>query len=173
MSEEVQLLAGVHPEIAHLSWMVGTWSGVGYFEPFGAEHRKFEEVIEFSSTGAKPEMQYRAKSWWLGEDDARGEVFREEAGLWVGGSSNAVRLELSATTDHNFWAGSTIVSGLQNATITGAHMVLQAVDEAAGILPTAGTRTYGLVNEQLMSVFEFGIEGSKDIDKMWSQLRRL
>jgi hypothetical protein len=52
-------------------------------------------------------------------------------------------------------------------------MVLQAVDEAAGILPTAGTRTYGLVNEQLMSVFEFGIEGSKDIDKMWSQLRRL
>lgn len=173
MSEEVQLLAGVHPEIAHLSWMVGTWSGVGYHEPFGREHRKFEEVIEFTSTGKTPELHFRSKSWWLEADNARGEIFREEAGVWIGGSANAVRLELSTTGDHHIWSGATIVSGIQNAVITGAHMVLQAVDASSAILPTAGTRTYGLVNEQLMSVFEFGIEGAKDIDKMWSQLRRV
>jgi hypothetical protein len=173
MSEEVQLLAGVHPEIAHLSWMVGTWSGVGYHEPFGAAHRKFEELIEFTTTGKTPEISFRSKSWWLGEDDSRGELFREENGLWIGGASNFVRLELASTPDHNLWTGSTIVSGIQNAVITGAHMILQAVDSTSAILPTAGTRTYGLVNEQLMSVFEFGIEGAKDIDKMWSQLRRV
>lgn len=173
MSEEVQLLAGVHPEIAHLSWMVGTWSGVGYHEPFGSEHRKFEEVIEFSTTGQKPEIHFRTKSWWLGEDESRADVFREEAGVWIGASGNQVRLELSNTSDHSLWSGSTVVSGIQNATITGAHMILQAVDVTMAILPTAGTRTYGLVNEQLMSVFEFGIEGAKDIDKMWSQLRRV
>jgi hypothetical protein len=173
MSEEVQLLAGVHREIAHLSWMVGTWSGVGYHEPFGNEHRKFEEVIEFTTTGQTPEILFRAKSWWLAEDDSRAEVFREEAGIWQGKSGNSVRLELTSTEDHNLWSGSAVVSGIQNATITGAHMILQAVDSNSAILPTAGTRTYGLVNEQLMSVFEFGIEGSKDIDKMWSQLRRV
>lgn len=173
MKEEVQLLAGVHPEVAHLSWMVGTWSGVGYHEPFGEEHRKFEEVIEFTSNGQTPELKFRSKSWWLEADDVRGEVFREEAGIWVGGTSNAVKLELFNTPDHSLWSGTTVVSGLQNATITGAHMILQAVDSTLAILPTAGTRTYGLVNEQLMSVFEFGIEGAKDIDKMWSQLRRV
>ncbi len=173
MSEEVQLLAGVHPEIAHLSWMVGTWSGIGYHEPFGAEHRKFEEVIEFTTTGTSPEISFRSKSWWLVEDDARGEIFREEAGFWIGGSGNAVRLELTVFEDHKLWSGATVVSGIQNAVITGAHMILQAVDATTAILPTAGTRTYGLVNEQLMSVFEYGIEGAKDIDKMWSQLRRV
>ncbi len=173
MSEEIQLLAGVHPEIAHLSWMVGTWSGVGYHEPFGQEHRKFEEVIEFTVNGAIPEIAFRSKSWWLEEDDSRGEIFREESGIWFGGNSNAVKLKLESTSDHNLWNGATVVSGIQNAVITGAHMILQAVDENLAILPTAGTRTYGLVNEQLMSVFEFGIEGAKDIDKMWSQLRRV
>lgn len=173
MSEEVQLLAGVHPEIAHLSWMVGTWSGVGYHEPFGKEHKKFEELIEFSSDGKSPVIQFRSKSWWLNEDDSRGELFREETGSWVGATSNAVRLELELSTDHKYWSGTTVVSGIQNAAITRAHTILQAVDSSSAILPTAGSRTYGLVNEQLMSVFEFGIEGAKDIDKMWSQLRRV
>lgn len=173
MTEEVQLLAGVHPEIAHLSWMVGTWSGVGYDEPFGKEHKKFEELIEFTSDGKSPEIHFRAKSWWLNEDDSRGELFREEYGIWFGAAGNAVRLELKDSSDHKFWSGTTVVSGIQNAVITGAHMILQAVDASSAILPTAGSRTYGLVNEQLMSVFEFGIEGAKDIDKMWSQLRRV
>ncbi|MEN9692482.1 MAG: hypothetical protein RLZZ330_126 [Actinomycetota bacterium] len=173
MSEEVQLLAGVHPEIAHLSWMVGTWSGVGYNEPFGKEHKKFEELIEFTSDGKTPTIQFRTKSWWLNEDDSRGELFREEHGIWIGGAANAVRLELEASEDHKLWSGTTVVSGIQNAVITGAHTILQAVDISSAILPTAGSRTYGLVNEQLMSVFEFGIEGAKDIDKMWSQLRRV
>lgn len=173
MSEEVQLLAGVHREVAHLSWMVGTWSGVGYHEPYGREHRKFEEVIEFTTTGKTPELHFRSKSWWLEEDDARGDVFREEVGIWIGSAANSVRLELTTTIDHNIWSGTTVVSGIQNATITGAHMILQAVDASSALLPTAGTRTYGLVNGQLMSVFEFGIEGAKDIDKMWSQLRQV
>ena len=49
MSHEVTLLAGVHPDVAHLSWMVGSWRGYGVAEFAHQPQLAFEQEVDFVS----------------------------------------------------------------------------------------------------------------------------
>ena len=125
MTEPVQL-AGVHPEIAHLSWLVGQWRGVGEGAYPDMEPFRYEEVCEFATDG-RPFLEYRSVSWILDDDNQRVRPARTESGYWRGTPGNGVEAILTQPTGYaEVWLGTVTVSNITNARITHAKMEIRA-----------------------------------------------
>ncbi|XP_047308839.1 peroxynitrite isomerase Rv2717c isoform X2 [Impatiens glandulifera] len=68
----------IHPAVAHLSSLLGTWRGEGEggFPTIGSF--KYGEEIHFSHNGIKPVIAYSQKTWKLDS----GEPMHSESGFW-------------------------------------------------------------------------------------------
>ena len=167
MSEEVTLLAGVHPEVAHLSWMVGSWKGYGVAEFAGKPQLAFEQEVEFVSTG-DPFLRYQLRSWWINADKQRVEDFRAEAGVWAGRENNLVAVKLDEHDGLATWFGHAQIAEIVNAVITRAGMKLYVPnpDNPMEMQPHLGVRSYGLFQDKLLMVHEMGPEDDAATDKI-------
>lgn len=173
MSDEVTLLAGVHPEVAHLSWMVGSWRGYGVAEFSNRPQLAFEQEVEFVSDG-EPALRYQLRSWLINADKERVEEFRRESGVWSGGENNLVVLSLDQHDEPSLWIGQTQVAEIVNAVITRAGMKLYVSETAnpSDTAPHLGVRSYGLFQEKLLMVHEMGPEDNPATDKISIMMER-
>lgn len=173
MSDSV---VGLPIELAHLSWLVGDWEGVGLGQYPTIEDFRFGQRIAIHCDG-RPFLHYRSRSWLLDDDGNPVRQTASEAGYFRPRSDNGVELLLSHPTGYSeVWHGAVNVTGLQDARITGAQMELRTdlVARTESAKPyTAGHRLYGIVNGELLWTFDMAAMSEPLSNHLAARLRPL
>jgi hypothetical protein len=153
---------GLPEPLIPLSWLIGTWVGVGVVGYPTMDEAQFGQEVSFSTDG-RPFLTYWSRSWLL---DAEGERIRPtgtESGFWRPRPDNKVEVLLAHPTGYaEVWHGDITVTGIVDARITGARIEMQtdvvARTESAKDY-TAGTRLYGLVDGELLWRYDMAAVG--------------
>jgi len=149
-------------ELAHLSWLIGRWGGIGEggyptIEPF-----RYEQIVEFACDG-RPFLEYRSVSWIVDEDNNRLRRAATESGYWRARPDNGVELLLAHPTGFvEAWVGRVEVTGIHDARVIGARIELTTdaiVRTESAKEVTAGHRLYGLVEGRLLATYDMAAVG--------------
>jgi hypothetical protein len=162
----------LHPEVAPLAWVLGTWHGNGKGEYPTIEPFSFEQEVVFAHD-TRPFLHYFSRTWITDEQGERLRPGALETGFIraVGKSegSEATNLELVLAHPTGYaevWYG----------TVEGPRIMLGsdivARTETAKEY-TAGQRMYGLVEGQLMYAYDMAAEGQAMQSHLWGQLNRV
>lgn len=149
-------------ELLPLSWLIGTWVGVGTGQYPSIEDFRFGQEVSFSTDG-RPFLFYVSRSWLLDDDGHRVKPLATETGFWRPRPENAVEVVLAHPTGFaETWAGEITVTGIENARITGARAEIRTtgVERTASAKEYAqGHRLYGLVDGRLLWTFDMEAVG--------------
>jgi hypothetical protein len=154
--------AGLPAELAHLSWLIGRWGGIGEGGYPTVESFRYEQVVEFATDG-RPFLEYRSVSWIVDEDNRRVRPAATESGYWRPRPGNRVEVLLAHPTGFaEVWVGHVEVTAIQDARITGARMdlatdVVMRTESAKDV--SSGHRLYGLVGGKLLSTYDMAAMG--------------
>jgi hypothetical protein len=160
--DQPQILSGIPDELAHLSWLIGRWVGVGTGQYPTIEDFRFGQEVSFSTDG-RPFLTYWSRSWLLDDDGNKVRPLATEAGFWRPRPGNGVEVTLDHPTGFaEIWYGSVEVTGIENAVITGARTNLRTdavmrTDSAKEY--DGGERLYGLVDGKLLWTFDMAAVG--------------
>lgn len=161
-SHEPSIIAGIPDELAHLSWLIGRWVGVGTGHYPTIEDFRFGQEVSFSTDG-RPFLTYWSRSWLLDDDGNQVRPLATEAGFWRPRPNNGVEITLDHPTGFaETWHGSVEVTGIENAVITGARASVRTdavVRTQSAKEYTAGERLYGLVDGKLLWTFDMEAVG--------------
>jgi hypothetical protein len=161
-AEETPIIEGLPNELAHLTWLIGRWVGVGTGHYPTIEDFRFGQEVSFSTDG-RPFLTYWSRSWLLDDSGNRVRPLATEAGFWRARPDNGVEVTLDHPTGFaELWFGTVEVTGIENAVITGARTSLKT--DAVMRTPsakeyTAGERMYGLVDGKLLWTFDMSAMG--------------
>ena len=145
-----------------LSWLIGRWVGVGTGQYPTIEDFRFGQEASFSTDG-RPFLSYWSRTWLLDDDGSRVRPLATEAGFWRPRPDNEFEVTLAHPTGYaELWLGRQEVTGIQDATITGARAELRT--DAVTRSPSAkeysqGHRLYGLVEGRLLWTFDMAAVG--------------
>ncbi len=149
-------------ELAHLSWLIGRWGGIGEGGYPTVEPFRYEQVVEFATDG-RPFLEYRSVSWIVDEENHRVRRAATESGYWRPRPSNGVELLIAHPTGFvEAWVGGVEVTGIQDARVTGARIELTTdavVRTESAKEVTAGHRLYGLVEGRLLATYDMAAMG--------------
>jgi len=149
-------------ELAHLTWLLGRWVGVGTGQYPTIEDFRFGQEVSFSTDG-RPFLTYWSRSWLLDDDGNKVRPLATESGFWRPRPNNGVEITLDHPTGFaEIWYGSVEVTGIENAVITGARAQLRtdAVMRTESAKEyTGGERLYGLVDGKLLWTFDMAAVG--------------
>jgi hypothetical protein len=145
-----------------LSWLIGTWVGVGTGQYPTIEDFRFGQEVRFATDG-RPFLAYHSRSWLLDDDGNRVRPLASESGYWRPRPDNAIELVLSHPTGYaEVWVGSQQVTSIVDARILGARATLRtdvvARSESAKDY-SAGERLYGLVDGALLWTYDMAAMG--------------
>lgn len=171
----IEIPADITPELVPLSWLLGTWEGMGRLGEGEVDDEYFLQRVQFADDGL-PHLQYRSESWLTQEDGTVLRPLAVEMGFWqlereqVDGDAGpgmvpgdvVPTLRTAADvekyrSDDGFRIQASIVhpgglNELYRGTINGPRIQLETdqVLRAAGAKEYAqATRIYGLVNGEL------------------------
>lgn len=173
--QETDELAGVHRDIAHLSWLVGSWGGFGVGGLPGGEHFRYEELVQFATDG-RPFLEYRSQSWIVDDEGTRLRPSHTESGYLRPSPDNGVEAVICNPLGiAELWLGTVTVSAIEDARITGAMLKVHAANYVR--TPTApaiesGTRLYGLANGDLLHAFDMELPGHPESSHAAIALKR-
>ena len=158
------------------SWLIGAWVGVGTGQYPTIEDFRFGQEVAFASDG-RPFLSYRSRSWLLDDDGNRVRPLATETGFWRPKDDNRVEITLAHPTGYaEIWYGRLEVTGLENATITGARVDMStdvvARTETAKEY-TQGRRLYGLVEGRLLWTFDMAAVGEPLVNHLAASLSRV
>lgn len=71
----------VHERLEHLSFLVGTWRGLGVVGYPTIEEQRYEQEVVFAHDG-RPFLSYESRAWILDDDGNRVKPSAREAGFW-------------------------------------------------------------------------------------------
>lgn len=149
-------------ELLPLSWLLGTWVGVGTGHYPTIEDFRFGQEVSFSTDG-RPFLFYVSRSWKLDDDGNRIKPLATETGFWRPRPDNGVEVVLAHPTGFaETWVGQITVTGIENARITGARAELatQTVARTESAKEyVAGERLYGLVEGRLLWTYDMEAMG--------------
>ena len=155
-------MAGLPEELAHLSWLIGRWGGIGEGGYPTVDPFRYEQVVEFATDG-RPFLEYRSISWIVDEENNRLRRAATESGYWRPRPDNGVELLLAHPTGFvEVWVGRVEVTAIQDARITGARMELTTdavVRTESAKEVTGGHRLYGLVGGRLLTTYDMAAMG--------------
>ncbi|CAB4330526.1 MAG: DUF1794 domain-containing protein [Actinobacteria bacterium] len=152
-----------HLDVAHLSWLIGTWVGFGTVDyPTMESGLRFVQELSISHDG-QPYLTHWSRTWELDEDGNKVKPLAVEAGFWRPQPDNSVEFLLSHPTGIvEIWSGKVEILGLENAQITGARATLET-DIVGRTLSakevTSGKRLYGLVDGRLFWAYDMAAVG--------------
>ncbi|KAF2302872.1 hypothetical protein GH714_009951 [Hevea brasiliensis] len=86
--------AAVHPAIAPLSYLLGTWRGQGEGGYPTIASFSYGEELHFSAISGKPVISYTQKTWKL----SSGEPMHAESGYWRPKLDGSIELVISQST---------------------------------------------------------------------------
>jgi len=164
----------LHPDAAHLGWLVGAWSGVGKGAYPTIGDFDFEQQVVFAHDG-RPFLTYSSRTWLLDGEGNRVRPTGTESGFWRARPDNGVEVTLAHPTGYaEIWVGGVTVTAIDNARITGARAELStdvvARTESAKVY-TGGTRMYGLVEGELLWTFDMAAVEQSLQSHLWARLR--
>lgn len=159
------MASGELPEpIVPISWLIGTWVGVGTGHYPTIEDFRFGQEVAFQCDG-RPFLSYFSRSWLLDDDGNRVRPLATESGFWRPQPDKRVEVTLAHPTGYaEIYLGSVEVTGIESAVITGARATLRTdvvtrTDSAKDY--SAGERLYGLVNGRLMWTYDMAAMGQQ------------
>jgi hypothetical protein len=152
----------VPEELAHLSWLIGRWVGVGTGQYPTIDDFRFGQEVVFSTDG-RPFLTYFSRTWLLDDDGERIRPSGTESGFWRPRPDNEVELALAHPTGYaELWYGKVEVTGIENAVITGARAQLRTdavLRTRSAKEYSQGERLYGLVEGRLLWTFDMAAVG--------------
>lgn len=152
----------VPPALQPLSWLIGTWVGVGTGQYPTIDDFRFAQEAVFATDG-RPFLTYHSRSWLLDDDGNRVRPLASEMGFWRPRPDNGIELLLAHPAGYSeVWLGSQEVTGLVDATITGARATLHTdvvARTASAKDYSAGERMYGLVGGRLLWTYDMAAMG--------------
>ena len=157
-----------------LSWLLGTWAGVGLGQYPTIEDFRFGQEVTFTHDG-RPFLLYHSRSWLLDADGNQVRPLAQESGYWRPRPGNELEVLLAHPTGFaEVWVGSVTVTSIVNAEITGARAELSTdavmrTDSAKEYI--GGQRLYGLVNGELMWTFDMAAMGEPMQNHLAARLR--
>lgn len=150
------------PELATLSWLLGTWVGVGVGGYPGSEEFNFGQEVSFGCDG-RSFLSYWSRTWRLDTAGNRQEPLDTESGYWRPRPNNQIEVIIAHPSGHaEIWVGAVTVTGMQDAAITGARIematdVIARTESATEY--NAGHRLYGLVAGELLWAYDIAAYG--------------
>lgn len=159
----------LHPDLAPLAFLVGTWrgGGVGGYPSLERDFA-YGQQVTFTHNG-NPALAYTSRSWLL---DADGNVLgpgAAESGFWraTGDGPDGVELVLAhATGLAEVWVGRADGERVELRTDVVART-------ATAKEVTAGHRLYGLVDGELMYAYDMAALGHELAPHLSARLRRV
>ncbi len=149
-------------ELLPISWLIGRWVGVGLGQYPTIENFRFGQEVSFSTDG-RPFLSYWSRSWLLDDDGNQVRPLATETGFWRPRPENHFEVTLAHPTGFaEIWYGNVEVTGIENATITGARATLttDAVMRTESAKEYGqGERLYGLVDGKLLWTFDMAAMG--------------
>ncbi|HJA61070.1 MULTISPECIES: FABP family protein [unclassified Brevibacterium] len=197
----IELDASLHPELVPLSWLIGSWEGVGVVGYADTPEKQFGQRIDFAAHEGTPFLQYTAHAWLLDEAGELESTLTLETGIWqlvrehdegdVGPGmmvptaeqsfTSAAAVETLRTNDDAFEIEVEIahphgVMELYAGTVRGPRIDL-ATDVVARTKTakeyTASTRMYGLVGGELMWAWDMAAMGHELASHSSARLKKL
>ena len=135
-------------QIIPVSWLLGTWRGVGVGGYPTIEEFRFSQELSFTELPGKPFVAHLSKSWLLDDDGNEVRPLAQETGYWRPEADGALELVLSHPTGY---------SEIYVGRADGAKIELQTdvVARTETAKPyTAGHRLYGLVEGKLLWAYD-------------------
>lgn len=77
----IEIPTDLTPELVPLSWLLGTWEGLGRLGEGEADDEYFVQRVEFRQSGL-PYLEYRAESWLADENGTKLRPLGIELGFW-------------------------------------------------------------------------------------------
>lgn len=197
----IELDASLHPELVPLSWLIGSWEGVGVVGYADTPEKQFGQRIDFAAHEGTPFLQYTAHAWLLDEAGELESTLTLETGIWqlvrehdegdVGPGmmvptaeqsfTSASAVETLRTNDDAFEIEVEIahphgVMELYAGTVRGPRIDL-ATDVVARTKTakeyTASRRMYGLVGGELMWAWDMAAMGHELASHSSARLKKL
>lgn len=163
----MEISADMDPAVLPLAFLVGTWAGAGVGDYPTIEAFRFGQEITFAAPPHKPFLEYRSRSWLLDDDGNQIRPLAIETGFWRPQPGGGIEVVLSHPTG---------ISEIWDGEIDGAKVELRTdvvARTATAKEYTAGHRLYGLVNGDLMWVFEMAAMGHPLQPHLSAQLKRV
>lgn len=158
----------VHPDVAPLAWLIGTWAGNGKGEYDGIEPFDFGQEVIFQQDG-RPFIHYMSRSWIT---DAEGEFVREaaqETGFLRPQPDRTLEIVLTHNLGYvEIWHGEIDKDAPRFEVVTDAVARTATAKEYAG-----GKRLYGYVGGDLLYAFDMAAMGKPLQSHTHAQLRRV
>lgn len=163
-------------EIAHLSWLIGDWEGVGTGQYPTIDDFRFGQRVMIRCDG-RPFLSYWSRTWLVEEDGSTGRPLATEQGFFRPGSEGERSVEVLLTHPTGYaeiWLGEVQITNLADARVTGAKMELTT--EVVARTPSAkeysaGQRLYGLVEGDLLWTFDMAAVGHELSNHLAARLR--
>lgn len=144
-------------ELAHLSWLIGDWGGIGEGNYPTVKPFRYEQNAQFACDG-RDFLEYRAISWIVDEQNNRLRPSDTETGYLRPRPDNGVEMLLAHPTGFvELWLGRVEVTAMVDGRITGARMELTTdavVRSDSAMDVSAGHRLYGLASGRLLATYD-------------------
>ena len=141
LADEQQVSPGLHPAVAPLAFLVGTWQGLGVGGYPTIEGFRYEQEIVFASDG-RPFLSYSSRAWILDDEGQRVRPSASEVGWWRPGES---AYDVEVLLAHHTGIAEVYVGRVTGTRVELATDVVARTSTAKEV--TALRRLYGLVGE--------------------------
>ena len=177
MTESSKPLPSELPEpVVPISWLLGTWVGVGLGTFPTIEDFRFGQEVTFTNDG-RPFLIYTSKSWILDEEGNRLRPAATESGFWRPQPDNQLEVLLVHSTGHlETYLGTNEVTSIADATITGARCELKTdvvVRSNNAKEYDGGVRLYGLIEGDLGWAYDMAVVGEPLTNHLSARLAKV
>jgi hypothetical protein len=149
----VEIRADMPPQVDPVSWLLGTWRGVGVGGYTTVDEFRFGQEITFAELPGKPFVHHLSRSWLLDDDGSEVRPLAQETGYWRPDADGSIELMLTHPTGYSeVWLGKAVGPKIELRTD-----VVARTDTAKEY--TAGHRLYGLVDGKLLWAFDMAAVG--------------
>ena len=140
-------------QLIPVSWLIGTWRGVGVGGYPTVPEFRFSQEVTFSELPGKPFLHHLSRSWLLDDDGNEVRPLAQETGYWRPEADGAIELLLTHPTGYvEVWVGT--ADGAKIELNTDAVVRTKTAKDY-----TAGHRLYGLVNGDLLWAYDMAAMG--------------
>ena len=148
-----ELRPDLPPQIIPVSWLLGTWRGVGVGGYPDVPEFRFGQEITFSELPGKPFVHHLSRSWLLDEAGEKVRPLAQETGYWRPEADGSLEVVLAHPTGFvEIWVGTA-----DGAKIELSTDVVARTSTAKDY--TGGHRLYGLVDSQLLWAYDMAAMG--------------
>jgi hypothetical protein len=149
----VEIRADLAPQLIPVSWLLGTWRGVGVGGYPTVEEFRFGQELTFAELPGKPFVHHLSRSWLLDDQGEQVRPLAQETGYWRPEADGSIELVLSHPTGF----AEVYVGEADGAKIELRTDVVARTQTAKEY--TAGHRLYGLVDGKLLWAYDMAAVG--------------